>query len=91
LGKAEGAPGVRRILLPDAQEAFDAAGYERSAITPFGSTGRWSVVADIRLTTMNVMSIGGGDHGVSATLAAHALVDVLVAERADITRDAVRP
>src|SRR5712691_6943144 len=39
--------GVGRISLPDAEEARAATGYERGAITPFGSVVPWPVVADV--------------------------------------------
>src|SRR6185369_3679591 len=38
--------GIRRISLPDKDEALAATGYERGAITPFGSSHAWPVVAD---------------------------------------------
>ena len=78
--------GVRRISLPDADEAFAATGYERGAITPFGSSTRWPVVADERIAGLDVASIGGGDHGLSVSLAAGALLDHLQAETADVTK-----
>src|SRR5215470_16938290 len=39
--------GIRRISLPDKDEALDATGYERGAITPFGSRHAWPVIADV--------------------------------------------
>ena len=38
--------GVRRMSLPDADEAREATGYERGAITPFGALHAWPVIAD---------------------------------------------
>src|SRR5215204_2990220 len=38
--------GQRRLSLPDADEAKAVTGYERGAITPFGATTAWPVVAD---------------------------------------------
>jgi Cys-tRNA(Pro)/Cys-tRNA(Cys) deacylase len=38
--------GVSRLSLPDKDEATAATGYERGAITPFGSTTTWPVIAD---------------------------------------------
>src|SRR5690348_551751 len=35
--------GVRRMTLPDADEARAATGYERYTITPFGSQRAWPV------------------------------------------------
>ena len=37
---------VRRMSLPDADEARAVTGYERYTITPFGSTRPWPVIAD---------------------------------------------
>ena len=39
--------GVKRLSLPDAEEAKAATGYERGAITPFGATNAWPVIADV--------------------------------------------
>jgi prolyl-tRNA editing enzyme YbaK/EbsC (Cys-tRNA(Pro) deacylase) len=38
--------GVRRLSLPDAEEARAVTGYERGAITPFGATRAWPVILD---------------------------------------------
>ena len=38
--------GVRRLTLPDAEEAREVTGYERYTITPFGSTRAWPVIVD---------------------------------------------
>ena len=35
--------GVKRLSLPDADEAVEATGYERGAITPFGASRAWPV------------------------------------------------
>lgn len=37
--------GVSRLSLPDPEEAKQATGYERGAITPFASATTWPVVA----------------------------------------------
>ena len=37
---------VSRLSLPDKDEAQEATGYERGAITPFGSRKPWPVIAD---------------------------------------------
>jgi len=75
--------GVNRLRLPDPAVAFDATGYERGTITPFGSLTAWPVVADAGVT--GTVSIGGGAHGVSATVSADDLVRVLGASVADVT------
>ena len=38
--------GVRRLTLPDADEARGVTGYERYTITPFGATRAWPVILD---------------------------------------------
>ena len=35
--------GVKRLSLPDADEAHRVTGYERGAITPFGASRAWPV------------------------------------------------
>lgn len=75
--------GVNRISMPDAARAKEVTGYERGTITPLGATRDWPVVADERIT--GSISIGGGAHGVGATLEAEALLRHLHARIADIT------
>lgn len=77
--------GVRRLSLPDAEEARRVTGYERGTITPFGATRSWPVVADAAVGIGEPVSIGGGAHGVSITLDAGDLVAVLGAAVADVT------
>jgi len=74
---------VNRVSMPDADEARAATGYERGTITPFGSTMSWPVLADQSLT--DVVSIGAGAPGLSLTVDAGDLVEVLEATVADIT------
>lgn len=79
--------GVRRVSLPDATEAHAATGYERGAITPFGATHPWPVIADRRVLEMDAVSIGGGAHGVSVTMEPRAMLEHLGADLADVTKD----
>lgn len=74
---------VKRLSLPDAATALEVTGYERGTITPFGSLHEWPVIADT--TIRGTVSIGGGGHGVSATLNAKSLVKVLRAQTSDVT------
>ena len=78
--------GVRRMSLPDAAEALAATGYERGTITPFGANHPWPVVADATIADVGIASIGGGAHGVSVKLDGTALLALLDAELADITK-----
>ena len=64
--------------------AKDVTGYERGTITPFGSLVAWPVVADSRIRTRTV-SIGGGAHGLAATVDGAALVHALDATVSDVT------
>ncbi len=78
--------GVSRLSLPDAAEALEVTGYERGAITPFGSTNSWPVYADERLLSEPVVSIGGGRHGLAIHCAPEALFDALDADVRDLTK-----
>src|SRR6185295_15972215 len=69
--------GVRRMTLPDADEAREVTGYERYTITPFGSTQRWPVVADAAIVAEPVVSIGGGGFGINLHLAPADLIVAL--------------
>lgn len=77
--------GVSRLSLPDADEAKAVTGYPRGAITPFGATRAWPVVADLSIAGRSVVAIGGGAHGVNVHLAADDLVAALGAEVVDVT------
>jgi Cys-tRNA(Pro)/Cys-tRNA(Cys) deacylase len=77
--------GVKRVSLPDQAEARNATGYERGAITPFGSSRRWPVIADATVTRLDRVAIGGGARGVNLHMAAADLVRHLQADVADVT------
>src|SRR6478736_3841171 len=78
--------GVNRISMPDKDVAKDVTGYERGTITPFGSTTAWPVIADALLAQREgPVSIGAGAHGLAATVAPEQLIEVLVAQVADVT------
>lgn len=76
--------GVNRLSMPDAGEAKQITGYERGTITPFGTRRPLPVVADERILGRRV-SIGGGEHGVAATLDGVELLRFLAATIADVT------
>src|SRR5918992_6110975 len=65
--------GVKRLSLPDQAEAREATGYERGAITPFGSSRAWPVIVDARVAGLRRVAIGGGARGVNLHLAARDL------------------
>jgi Cys-tRNA(Pro)/Cys-tRNA(Cys) deacylase len=78
--------GVSRLSLPDADEAKNATGYERGAITPFGATTAWPVIADATIPSIGKVAIGGGGHGINLHVQAEDLVAVLGADVADVTK-----
>ena len=77
--------GVRRLTLPDADEARAATGYERYTITPFGSTHAWPVIVDGSVMEEPVVAIGGGAFGVNVHLAPADLVRGLGASVVDVS------
>jgi Cys-tRNA(Pro)/Cys-tRNA(Cys) deacylase len=77
--------GERRLSLPDADEARAATGYERGAITPFGSTTAWPVVADVSIRALGTVAIGAGARGVNAHIGSEDLLVALEAIEADVT------
>jgi Cys-tRNA(Pro)/Cys-tRNA(Cys) deacylase len=77
--------GVRRMSLPDADEARAVTGYERYTITPFGSTRPWPVIADAAIVDEPVVAIGGGGFGINLHLAPGDLVAALGAHVADVS------
>jgi Cys-tRNA(Pro)/Cys-tRNA(Cys) deacylase len=77
--------GVRRLTLPDADEARDATGYERYTITPFGATHAWPVIVDAAAMAHDVVAIGGGGFGVNLHLAPTDLVAHLDAAVVDVS------
>ena len=82
--------GVSRLSLPDKDEAQAATGYERGAITPFGSTRAWPVVADATVGGLDRVAIGGGARGVNLHVRARDLIDHLGADLADVAAPAAR-
>ena len=77
--------GVKRLSLPDAEEARTATGYERGAITPFGSARAWPVIADVSILGLDRVAIGGGAHGVNIHLSPTDMIGALDAEVVDVT------
>jgi prolyl-tRNA editing enzyme YbaK/EbsC (Cys-tRNA(Pro) deacylase) len=78
--------GIRRLSLPDAEEARDATGYERGAITPFGAAGAWPVIADAAVGAAgDPVAIGGGAHCVNLHLSTTDLLRATGATTVDVT------
>jgi Cys-tRNA(Pro)/Cys-tRNA(Cys) deacylase len=78
--------GVSRLSLPDHEEARDATGYERGAITPFASATAWPVVADATIAQRDRVAIGAGAHGANVHVEPADLIRILDAEVAQVTR-----
>jgi Cys-tRNA(Pro) deacylase len=82
--------GVSRLSLPDESEATAATGYERGAITPFGSATSWPVVADASIVGTGRVAIGGGARGVNLHVSADDLISYVKAEVAEVTKPAAK-
>jgi Cys-tRNA(Pro) deacylase len=78
--------GISRMTLPDADEAKEATGYERGAITPFGLRHQWPVIADASIPGKGTVAIGGGGHGINLHVDADELIAHLGATVADVTK-----
>jgi len=81
--------GVNKLQLPAAEVALEATGYERGTITPLGSTTAWPVFADERIVGTRI-TLGAGEHGLSAFVDADTLITAYGATVADIT-DELKP
>jgi Cys-tRNA(Pro)/Cys-tRNA(Cys) deacylase len=77
--------GARRLSLPEEAEAKAATGYERGAITPFGASHPWPVIADAAVAAPDRVAIGAGERGVNLHVASRDLLRVLEADVADVT------
>jgi Cys-tRNA(Pro) deacylase len=77
--------GVKRLSLPDAEEAHAVTGYVRYTITPFGSTRPWPVIVDAAAMSQPVVSVGGGIRGTNLHLTPEDLVAATAASVADLT------
>jgi Cys-tRNA(Pro) deacylase len=82
--KLRSALGASRMSLAPTDEAYEATGYHRGAITPFGSRTAMPVIVDMSID--GEISIGGGAHGVAIHLRTGDLVDHLDATVADVTK-----
>lgn len=77
--------GTSRLSLPDADEALAVTGYERGAITPFGSTAAWPVIVDASVMDQGAVAIGGGRRGVNIHLRPADLVAATGAAVVDVS------
>ena len=79
--------GARRLSLPDEAGAKAATGYERGAITPFGASRTWPVVADAHVHGPRPVAIGAGARGVNLHMDVEDLLRATGADVADVTTD----
>jgi Cys-tRNA(Pro) deacylase len=79
--------GVKRMTMPDAEEARAVTGYERGAITPFGSLRAWPVLMDRSALDVETVAIGGGARGVNLHVPSRDLVAALDAEIVDVSTE----
>ena len=77
--------GVSRLSLPDQQEAEAVTGYPRGAITPFGATRTWPIIADASILGHDLVAIGGGRRGINLHLRPDDLVAATGATVVDVT------
>ena len=77
--------GVKRLSLPDADEALAVTGYVRFTITPFGATRAWPVIVDGSAMSEPIVSVGGGVRGLNIHLAPSDLVKALDGQVAEVT------
>ena len=77
--------GVKRLSMPDADEARAVTGYERGAITPFGSIRPWPVIMDASALEAETVAVGGGARGVNVHLSPSSLVEALDAEVVEVS------
>lgn len=78
--------GESRMSLAPTDEAYEATGYHRGAITPFGSRRTMPVIVDA--TIDGEISLGGGAHGVAIHVQASDVVAFTDATVADVTKPA---
>lgn len=76
--------GVNKLSLPNADEAFEATGYERGTITPLGATTAWPVVLDASLAK-RVIVVGSGEPSVGARVQAPEFIRAYDVELLDLS------
>ncbi len=76
--------GVNKLRLPDEHAAFEATGYARGTITPFGSEVAWPVVADASIVGRRV-AMGAGEQSLNVFVDADDVIASFAATVADVT------
>jgi Cys-tRNA(Pro)/Cys-tRNA(Cys) deacylase len=83
--------GLRRLALADADQAYDATGYRRGTITPFGVAPALPVVVDAGAVGRGEVSVGAGVPGTAIHLDIDDLIDAVGAIPVTITKAAEGP
>jgi Cys-tRNA(Pro) deacylase len=83
--------GLRRLALADAEQAFEATGYRRGTITPFGVTSDLPVLVDAHVAGRGEVSVGAGLPGTAIHLDVDDLMAAVDAKPVHITRCAEGP
>ncbi|MCL1693211.1 MAG: YbaK/EbsC family protein [Actinomycetia bacterium] len=83
--------GLRRLALADADQAYDATGYRRGTITPFGVAPALPVVVDAGVVGRGEVSVGAGVPGTAIHLDVDDLIDAVGAVAVSITKAAEGP
>ena len=78
--------GVSRISLVDQMDLVAVTGYERGAVTPFGTIHTLPVYVDAAAAELEEMSLGGGTFGQAIHLSAADVVAHFGAVVADVTK-----
>ncbi|MDN5727051.1 MAG: YbaK/EbsC family protein [Propionibacteriales bacterium] len=77
--------GVNKLVLPSAEEAYEACGYERGTVTPIGATGDWPVYVDERVLGERI-ALGSGTHTHSLLVDTDDLIRAYDATVGDISK-----
>ncbi len=80
--------GLRRLALADADQAYEATGYRRGTITPFGVGPDLVVIVDADVVGRGEVSIGAGIPGTAIHLDVDDLIDAVGAVPVGITKPA---
>ncbi|MEN8233814.1 MAG: YbaK/EbsC family protein [Actinomycetota bacterium] len=80
--------GLRRLSLADAEQAYEATGYRRGTITPFGVDAELPIIIDEAALGRGEVSVGAGVPGVAIHIDADDLIGSVGAAAAAITKPA---
>lgn len=80
--------GLRRLALADADQAFEATGYRRGTITPFGVAPDLPVIVDAGVIGRGEVSVGAGVSGTAIHLDVDDLIDAVGAAPVHLTKPA---